>query len=142
MNVPQPRQTAGVYQLIAVTQQPDDGAPPDFFHRLFFEEQRTPDAVLYVESAAGDGDVDMRVLIELTAVGVQGAENADLDALFAGPAKHGPCGRPEQRVEQRPVVVEERPEQVGHGKGDVLPVAVGKNVLLFGNSLLGGFHAA
>lgn len=105
----QTRQSAGIYQRIAVTQQPDDGPPPDFLHRLFFEEQRTPDAMFNVEPAAGDGDVNVRVLIQLAAVGVQGAENTHFNPLFAGPALHGPGGTAEQRVEQRPVVVEEGP---------------------------------
>lgn len=51
--------------------------------------------MLNVEPAAGDGNVDVRVLIQLAAIGVQGAENADLDALFAGPALHGPGGTAE-----------------------------------------------
>lgn len=55
----------------------------------------------------------MWVLIELVAIGVQG-----------------------------PVIVKERPEQVWHGKSDVLPFAVGQNVLLLSNPLLSGLHAA
>lgn len=73
---------------------------------------------------------------------MQGAENANLHALSAGPPEHGAGGGTEQGIEQWPVVVEKGPQKVGHGKGDVLPVAVGQDVLLFGNPLLGGFHAA
>ncbi len=98
--------------------------------------------MLNVEPAAGDGNVDVRVLIQLAAIGVQGAENTHFNPLFAGPALHGPGGTAEQRVEQQPVVVKEGPEQVGHGESDVLPVAVGQDVLLFGNPLLGRFHTA
>lgn len=98
--------------------------------------------MLHVEPAAGDGDVDMRMLIKLTAVDVQGAKDTNLDALLTGTALHGSGGTAKQRVEPRPVVVEEWPEQVGHSKGDVLPVAVRQDMLLFGNPLLGGFHAA
>ncbi len=50
-----------------------------------------------VEAATGDGDVDMRVLIELPAVGVQCAKDADVDTL--------PTGTAEQAVEQEPAVV-------------------------------------
>ncbi len=39
------------------------------------------------------------------------------------------------------MVVEKRPQQVRQGKRDVLPVAVGQDVLLFGNPLLGGLEA-
>lgn len=82
------------------------------------------------------------MLIELAAVGVQGAEDADLDAQLARVPEHGTGGAAKQVVEQRPVVVEERPQQVRHGEGDVLPVAVGQNVLLFGDPLLGALEAA
>ena len=95
-----------------------------------------------IEAAAGDGNVDVGMLIELAAIGVQGAENADLDPLFACPAEHGAGGTEKQVIEQGPVIVEKRPEQVRHSKSDVLPVAVGQDVLLFGNPLLGGFHSA
>ncbi len=52
-----------------------------------------------------------------------------------------PCGD-RGLSEQRPVVAEERPEHVWHGKGDVLPFAVGQDVLLLSNPLLGRLHAA
>lgn len=39
-------------------------------------------------------------------------------------------------------MIERRPELVGHGKGDVLPFAVGQDVLLLSNPLLGRFHPA
>lgn len=94
-----------------------------------------------VEAAAGDGDVDMRVLIELPAVGMERTEDTDFDPLLARPAEHGAGGAAKQIIEQEPVVIEERPQQVRHGEGDVLPVAVGQNVLLFGDPLLGGLEA-
>ncbi|CNF36505.1 Uncharacterised protein [Yersinia kristensenii] len=84
----------------------------------------------------------MRVLIELSAVGVQRTKDADLDTLPAGPAEHGAGSAAKQVVEQGPVVIEERPQQVGHGEGDMLPVAVGQDVLLLGNPLLGCLEAA
>lgn len=40
------------------------------------------------------------------------------------------------------MIVEEGPEQMGHGKGDMLPITVGKNVLLSGNPLLSSFKSA
>lgn len=67
-----------VNAVIAGAQQTDDGAAPDFFDLLFFEEQVAPDGVLGIETTAGDGDVDVRMLVELAAVGVQGTEDADL----------------------------------------------------------------
>lgn len=56
-DVPQARQGAGPDPLIAAAQQAGNGPPPDFFNGLLFEEKAAPDAVLYVNSATGDGDV-------------------------------------------------------------------------------------
>lgn len=84
-DVPQPRQTAGVNQRVTVTQQPDDGPAPDFLHGELLKEEVAPDAVFNIEPDAGDGQVNVRMLIELATVGVQGAEDADLHALFSGP---------------------------------------------------------
>ena len=136
------RQVTGVDVRIVVTQQVNDGVAPDLLYLFLFKEQLSPDVVFDVEAAAGDGDVNMRVLIELPAIGVEGTKDADLDTLPAGPATHGTGGTAKQVVEQGPVVVEKRPQQVGHGKRDVLPVAVGQDVLLLGNPLLGGLEAA
>ena len=115
-DMPGPRQTAGIYQVIAVAQQAGDGAAPDFLHGMLLKEEVAPDAVFNIKPAAGDGDMNMRMLVELTTVGVQGAEYTDLHTLFTGPPEHGPGGSPEQGIEQGPVVVEKEPQQVGHGK--------------------------
>lgn len=84
----------------------------------------------------------MRMLVELSAVRMQGAEDTDLHTLFAGPPEHGAGGSPEQGIKQGPVVVEERPQQMGHGEGDMLPFAVGKYVALLRYPQLRGFEAA
>jgi len=141
-DVAKTRQHAGHDEIVAAAQQADNGGPPDGLHGLLFKEEAAPDAVLNVEAAPGNGDVDMRVPIELTAVSVQGAEYAWLNALFTRPPDHCAGGAAEQVIEQGPVIVKERPEQVWHGKGDVLPLAVGQDVLLLSNPLLGGLHAA
>ena len=73
---------------------------------------------------------------------MQGAEDADLHALFTGPPEHGPGGGAEECVEQGPVVVKKGPQEVRHGKRDVLPVAVGEDVALLRHPLFGGFEAA
>ena len=109
---------------------------------MLLKEDISPDAVFNIEATAGDGEVNVRMLVELSAVGMQGAEDTDLHALSAGPPEHGPGGCAEQRIEQGPVVVEEGPQQMGHGEGDMLPVAVGQNMLLLCNPLLRGFMPA
>jgi len=141
-NVSVAGQGGRVNAVVAGAPQTDDGTAPDFFDLLFFEGQVAPDAVFDIEAATGNGDVDVRMLIELVSVGVQGAEDADLDAQLARVPEHGAGGAAEEVVEQRPVVIEERPQQMRHGEGDMLPVAVGQNVLLLGNPLLSALEAA
>lgn len=141
-DMPQARQAAGIYQVIAVAQEADNGATPDFFHGVLFKKDIAPDAMFYIQLTAGDGEMNVRVLIKLATVGVQGAEDADLHALFTRPPEHGAGGGAEQGIEQGPVVVKEGPEQVGHGEGDMLPVAVRKYMALPGHPLLGGFKTA
>ena len=128
--------------LIAAAQQADNGLPPDFLNGLLFEEKAAPDAVPNVKSTASDGNVEMRVLIQLPTTGVKGAEDTHFDALPARPLKHGPGGTAEQLVEQGPVIAEKGPQQVWHVKGDVLPFAVGEDVQLLSDPLPGGLHAA
>ncbi|SCC68827.1 hypothetical protein GA0061070_10797 [Kosakonia oryziphila] len=72
-DVPQSRQAAGSYQVIAVAQQADDYPAPDFLHGLFLKEEVAPDAMFYIQPAAGDGQMNMRGLVKLVTVGVQGA---------------------------------------------------------------------
>ncbi len=95
------RQAAKVDARKVVALQVNDGVAPDGFHLFLFKEQLPPDVVFDVKTAAGDEDMEMRMLIELSAVGMERAKNADSDALLVCPA--------EQRIKQRPVVVEERP---------------------------------
>lgn len=66
---------------------------------FFFKEQMAPDAVSGIKTAAGNGDVDVRMMIELAAVGVQGAEDADFDTQLARVPEHGAGGAAEQVVD-------------------------------------------
>lgn len=84
-DVTQPRQDAGHDAGVAVAQQADNRTPPDGLHGLLFKEEAAPDAVLNAPAAAGDGDVDVRVLTELPAVSVQGTVYAGLNTLFTRP---------------------------------------------------------
>ena len=68
------RQRTGIDAIVAGTQQTNNGTAPDGFNLLFFEEQVAPDAVFDFEAATGDGNVDVRVLIELPSVGMQRPE--------------------------------------------------------------------
>lgn len=53
------RQGSRVNALIAGAQQTDDGTAPDGFNLLFFEKQIAPDGVFDIETATGNGDVDV-----------------------------------------------------------------------------------
>lgn len=141
-DMPQSRQAAGVYRVIAEPQQPDDGPAPDFLHGMLLKKEVAPDAMLNIESTTGDGQVNMRMLVELATVRMQGAKNTDLHALFAGPSEHGAGGCTKQGIEQEPVVVKEGPQDMGHGECDVLPVAVRQNMNLLRSPLLCGFETA
>ncbi|CAI2540275.1 Uncharacterised protein [Serratia ficaria] len=74
-------------------------------------------------------DAFYSLMDELSAVGMERTEDTDFDSLLVCPAEHGAGGAAKQVVEQRPVIVEERPQQMRHGES---------NVLLLGNPLLGG----
>lgn len=86
--------------------------------------------------------MNMRMLIELATVGVEGAKDTDFEPKASGMFEHSTGGTAKELVEQGPIIVEERPKQVGHGEGDVLPFAIGQNMALLGNPLLGAFHPA
>ncbi len=103
------RQAAGIDARILVAWQVNDGIAPDLLDIFLFKEQLPPDVVFDVETTAGNGDVNMRMLIALPAVGVDRAEDTHFNTLLACPTEHGVGGAAEQVVEQGPVVVEERP---------------------------------
>ncbi len=82
--MPKTGKPARIYQVITVTQQPDDSASPNFFDYSFFEEQLTPYTMFTIQTTPGDGDMDMRMLIELSAISVQGCQRSPkTDPLFS-----------------------------------------------------------
>ncbi len=109
---------------------------------MLFKEDIAPDAVFNIQPTACDGQMNVRVRVELATVRMQGAEDTDLNTLFAYPPEYGAGGSPEQGVEECPVVVEEGPQQMGHGESNVLPVAVGEDMALLRHPLFRGFEAA
>lgn len=48
-DTPQPGQTSGIYQVMAVAQEPNDGPAPDFLHGVLFKEDIAPDAMPDIE---------------------------------------------------------------------------------------------
>lgn len=110
---------------------------PDSLHGVLLKEDIAPDAVFNIEPATGDGQMNVRVLVELSTVRMEGAEDIDLQALFACPPEHSPGGSPGQDIKQGPLSLNK-----GHSRNDMLPVVVGKDVALLRYPLLGGFEAA
>lgn len=141
-DVAQTRQAAGSDTVVAFAQQTSNRPAPDFLHLLLLKIQGAPYVIFDIEATPGHGDMDVGMLIELAAIGVQSAKDANLNTLFAGPPEHGTGGCAEEVIEQGPVAVKKGPEDVGHRKGNMLPVAVGEDVLLCRNPLLCGFEAA
>ena len=86
--------------------------------------------------------MNMRMLVELATVGMQGAKDTDFESKATSMFEHGSGGTAKESIEQRPVVVEKRPKQVRHGEGNVLPFAIRQNMPLLGNPLFGAFHPA
>lgn len=74
--------------------------------------------------------MNVRMLIELTAVGMQGYKQAYFDIELFGPFQQGIVGTGEEYIEQGPVVGKGGPEFIGHREGDALPFAVRQDVLL------------
>ncbi|CNF40348.1 Uncharacterised protein [Yersinia kristensenii] len=103
--------------------------------------QSPPDTVFGTQSPAGDGQMNVGMLIKLATVGMQGHKQAYFDTEFFGPFEQSISGTGEKFIEQGPVVGKGRPEFIGHGEGNVLPFTVGENMLLLSNPLLGGLHA-
>lgn len=106
-DIPQPRQPAGVNQVITVAQR----TTPDFLHGVLLKEEVAPVNMFYIQPATGDGEVNVRVLVKLASVGMEGAEDTDFHGLVSGPPEYGVGGGAEQSVEQEPVVVEKWPQQ-------------------------------
>jgi len=77
--MPQPGQAAGVNQVITVAQQSGGCTAPDFLHGMLLKKEVAPDTVFNIEAAAGDGEVNVRMQVELSAVHKKGAEEADLN---------------------------------------------------------------
>lgn len=80
------------------------------------------------------------MLIELATVGVQCTKNTDFEPNALCVFEHGAGCAAKELVEQGPVIVEERPKQVGHSEGDMLPLAIWQNMALLGDPLFGAFE--
>lgn len=98
---------AGLYPVVTVAQQAAEALSQIASTTFFLKEKSVPD----VETAAGDGNMDVRVLIAQGTVSVEDAESAHLNTLLASPRGPGAGGATEQIIKQPPVIVKGRPHQ-------------------------------
>lgn len=70
---------------MAFPQQVDDGLTPIALNDFLFEVNRPPGTVFEAQSSASDGQMNVRMLIELAAVGMQGYKQAYFDIKLFGP---------------------------------------------------------
>lgn len=106
-------------------------------HGVLTEADFLPLSVL-IDAAAGDRDVDMRVPVESSSVRMDGAENADIQPLFAGGILQIMGGQPAETVNHPAVNLKQGQERIGEDEGQVYPVAVRQAVKLCGNPQVGG----
>lgn len=111
------RQASRVDLGVVFAQQVNHGVAPDLLDLFLFKEQLPPGAVFDVEATAGDGDVDMRVLIELPAVGMERTEDTDFDPLLARPAEHGAGGQRNRSLSRSQLLLKN-----GHSRCDMVKV--------------------
>ncbi|UIA90228.1 hypothetical protein LU631_00580 [Erwinia tracheiphila] len=76
-----------------------------------------------IDTAAGDGDVDMRVPVESLAVSMDGPENTAIESTPAGGIEQVIDGQAAEVVKQPSVDFKEWPERSGEGEDRVYPVA-------------------
>ncbi|XWR71195.1 hypothetical protein AHYW_004378 (plasmid) [Providencia manganoxydans] len=84
--------------------------------------------------------MNMRMLIELATVGVEGAKDTDFEPKPSGVFEHSTRCTAKELVEQGPIIVEVRPTQVRHRESDVLPFAIRLDMPLLCNPLFGTFE--
>lgn len=96
---------------------------------------------MLINTAAGDGDVHMRMPVESSVVGMNRAENADVQSAFSG-SKQQVIDRQAAEVVKQPAVDLKQPQRIGEGEDEVDPVAVRQAVELSGNPQVGGLFTA
>lgn len=85
----------------------------------------------------------MRMPVESPSVGMNGAENADIQhPSFAGGVQQVIDGQAAEVVEQPAVDLKQRPQRIRKGEDEVYPVAVRQAVKLGGNPEVGGLFPA
>lgn len=88
---------------------------------------------MLINAAAGDGDVNVEMPVETTAVRMNRAENADIQRTFACGVQQVINRQSAEVVKQPAINLEQRPEQIGEGENQMYPVAVRQAVELRGN---------
>lgn len=93
---------------------------------------------MFIDTAAGDGDMNVGMPVESPAVGVDRAENTDIQSALAGGIQQIIDGQTAEVVEQPAVNLKQGPQRIGEGEDQVYPVAVRQTVELRGNLQVSG----
>ncbi|KKF38014.1 hypothetical protein SY86_00280 [Erwinia tracheiphila] len=95
-----------------------------------------------VNTAAGNGDVDMGMPVKPPSVAMKGAENIDIQPPLPGSVQQVIRCQATEVVKSPAVDFKEWSERVGQGEDQMLPVAVWQLVKLRGYPQVGGFFTA
>lgn len=96
-NVSKARQCVWLELKISVSKEPNDGVAPDLFEVSLFKENRFPGVILR-EYASGHRQMNIRMLIELATIGMQGTKNANFVPKTLGLFEHGTRGTAKKLV--------------------------------------------
>jgi len=97
---------------------------------------------MLINAAAGDRYVHMRMPVESSAVGMNRAEDTDIQPAFTGCIQQVIDGQAAEVVKQPAVDLKQRPQRIGEGEDEVYPVAVWQAVKLGGNPKVGCLFTA
>ena len=122
-------------------QHPADIPHPAGAHGILVEADFLPLSVR-INAAAGDGNMNVRVPVKPASVGMDSAENTDIQAAQTGGIQQVIDRQTAEVVKQPAVDFKQRPQGIGQGENQMLPVTVRQPVKLGGNPQIGGLFAA
>lgn len=114
---------------------------PACAHGILAEADFLPLSVR-INAAAGDGNMNVRVPVKPTSVGMDSAENTDIQPAHPGGIQQIIDRQTAEVVKQPAVDFKQRPQGVGQGENQMLPVTVRQPVKLGGNPQIGGLFTA
>lgn len=95
-----------------------------------------------INAAAGDGNMNVRVPVKPASVGMDSAENTDIDPAQPGGIQQIIDRQTAEVVKQPAIDFKQRPQGIGQDENQMLPVTVRQSVKLGSNPQPGGLFAA